>query len=100
MSAEWPIDAHFGMPLDPYFRGLVNIPLFLYNKRMSECKTAKNKAKCNCTYEPCGRKGVCCDCLAYHWRNRELPACLFPDAVERTWDRSLRRFIEIYKDTV
>ena len=65
---------------------------------MSECKTAKNKARCNCTYEPCSRKGVCCDCLAYHWRNGELPACLFPDAVERTYDRSLRRFIEIYRD--
>ena len=79
---------------------------FLYNKedsaptgdRMSECKIAKNTARCNCTYEPCGRKGICCDCLAYHWRNRELPACLFPDAAEKTWDRSLRRFIEIYKD--
>ena len=71
----------------------------LYKRaRMSECKTAKNKARCNCSYEPCSRKGVCCDCLAFHWRNRELPACLFPDDVERTWDRSLRRFIEIYKD--
>jgi len=65
---------------------------------MSECKSAKNKGRCNCTYEPCGRKGVCCDCLAFHWRNRELPACLFPDSVERTYDRSLRRFIEIHKD--
>ncbi|HOW86080.1 MAG TPA: DUF6485 family protein [Candidatus Aminicenantes bacterium] len=65
---------------------------------MSECKSAKNAARCSCTYEPCGRKGVCCDCLAYHWRNRELPACLFPGDVERTFDRSLRRFVEIYKD--
>jgi hypothetical protein len=29
---------------------------------------------------------------------KELPACLFPDEVEKTFDRSLRRFIEIYKD--
>jgi len=65
---------------------------------MSECKSAKNRSRCNCTYEPCSRKGVCCDCLAYHWRNRELPACLFPNSDERTYDRSLRRFIEIYKD--
>lgn len=28
----------------------------------------------------------------------ELPACLFPDDVEKTYDRSLRRFIVIYKD--
>jgi hypothetical protein len=67
-------------------------------RRMSECKSAKNKARCNCSYEPCSRKGVCCDCLAYHWRNRELPACLFPDSVEKTYDRSLRRFIDLYKD--
>jgi hypothetical protein len=24
----------------------------------------------------------------------QLPACLFPDDVERTYDRSLRKFIE------
>jgi hypothetical protein len=65
---------------------------------MSECKSAKNRARCNCSYEPCSRKGVCCDCLAYHWRNQELPACLFPDSVEKTYDRSLRRFIDLYKD--
>jgi hypothetical protein len=29
---------------------------------------------------------------------QELPACLFPDQVERTYDRSLRRFISIYRD--
>ena len=81
-------------PGNPIFLGRPNP----YNRGMSECKSAKNKSRCNCSYEPCSRKGVCCDCLAYHWRNRELPACLFPDSVERTYDRSLRRFIEIYKD--
>jgi hypothetical protein len=30
----------------------------------------------------------------------ELPACLFPDDVERTYDRSIRRFIETYKDRI
>jgi hypothetical protein len=29
---------------------------------------------------------------------KELPACLFPDNVERTYDRSLRRFIGVHKD--
>ncbi|MGB7297543.1 MAG: DUF6485 family protein [Candidatus Aminicenantales bacterium] len=65
---------------------------------MDECRQDKNLARCNCTYEPCSRKGLCCECLAYHWSLRELPACLFPDSVERTYDRSLRRFISIYKD--
>lgn len=65
---------------------------------MDECRKDENLARCNCTYEPCRRKGVCCECLAYHWSMQELPACLFPDSVERTYDRSLRRFISIYKD--
>jgi hypothetical protein len=29
---------------------------------------------------------------------RELPACFFPDSVERTYDRSLRRFMAVMKD--
>lgn len=61
-----------------------------------ECNVQKNKKKCNCTYEPCPRKGVCCDCIAYHLRMNELPACCFPDDVERTWDRSFAKFVEIH----
>jgi len=62
-----------------------------------ECNVAKNAARCNCSYEPCSRKGICCECLAYHWPQRELPACFFPDSVEQTYDRSLARFIQAYK---
>lgn len=65
---------------------------------MTECKSRQNLSGCNCTWEPCSRKGLCCECLAYHWSQRELPACLFPDTVERTYDRSLRKFIETWKD--
>jgi hypothetical protein len=54
-----------------------------------------NLAKCNCTYEPCSRKGKCCECIAYHKKLDELPACFFPNDVERTYDRSIRRFISI-----
>ncbi|MFN8256676.1 MAG: DUF6485 family protein [Bacteroidales bacterium] len=57
-----------------------------------ECKKEKNRVNCNCTYEPCSRKGLCCDCLQYHLRMRELPACCFPDNVERTYDRSFEKF--------
>ncbi len=52
-----------------------------------------NLERCNCTYEPCPRKGLCCECLSYHLRMRELPACCFTDDVERTFDRSFARFI-------
>ena len=54
----------------------------------------KNMKNCNCTYEPCSRKGICCECIAYHRRMGELPACYFSDDVERTWDRSIRKFVQ------
>jgi hypothetical protein len=52
----------------------------------------KNLANCNCTYEPCSKKGKCCECIVYHRRSGELPACFFSDDVERTYDRSFARF--------
>jgi len=64
---------------------------------MKECRSKQNLANCNCTYEPCSRKGVCCECLAYHWGMKEMPACFFPDEVERTYDRSLRKFISLHQ---
>ena len=65
---------------------------------MKECRADRNLKRCSCSYEPCSRKGLCCECLEYHWSMKELPACLFPDNVERTYDRSLRRFISVHKD--
>lgn len=61
-----------------------------------ECQLETNKAKCTCTYEPCERKGKCCDCLSYHWQQKQLPGCLFPPEIERTYDRSLKKFAETY----
>ncbi|RLE11889.1 hypothetical protein DRJ04_07205 [Candidatus Aerophobetes bacterium] len=64
---------------------------------MTECPNLKeNLKRCNCTYEPCSRKGRCCECLRYHWQAGELPACFFPAEVEKTYDRSLRRFIQLH----
>ena len=64
---------------------------------MTECKVEENKIKCNCTY-PCGKKGMCCECIRYHLDRKELPACCFPDDVEKTYDRSFEKFIEVYKN--
>ncbi|MCK4387704.1 MAG: hypothetical protein KAW00_02930 [Dehalococcoidia bacterium] len=61
-----------------------------------ECQIEVNKSKCPCTYEPCSRKGKCCECIRYHWEHGELPGCLFPPEVERTYDRSLSKFISVY----
>ncbi len=62
---------------------------------MIECKKEENRDRCNCTYEPCSRKGTCCDCLQYHLRMRELPACCFDSDVERTYDRSFEHFARL-----
>jgi hypothetical protein len=60
-----------------------------------DCKQDTNLKRCNCTYNPCSRKGTCCDCLQYHLRMRELPACVFPAAAERTFDRSFDHFARL-----
>ena len=57
-----------------------------------DCKKDHNRSTCNCTYNPCPRKGICCECLSYHIANRELPACFFPAAAERSYDRSFEHF--------
>ena len=57
----------------------------------------KNMDFCNCSYAGCSRKGNCCECLQYHLGMQQLPACAFPDDVEKTYDRSFKRFAQIYK---
>jgi hypothetical protein len=64
---------------------------------MRACNQEQNKATCTCTYEPCPRKGICCECIAYHRENGEMPGCLFPPEVERSYDRSIARFVACYK---
>ena len=63
---------------------------------MAECKQEQNVSKCSCTY-PCSKKGMCCDCLSSHWRQGELPGCLFPKDVEKTYDRSVENFVRTYQ---
>lgn len=63
-----------------------------------ECKKEYNlNQRCTCSYPTCSRKGVCCDCIAYHRTHGELPACYFPPEAERTYDRSIEYFIQVYK---
>jgi hypothetical protein len=61
-----------------------------------ECKKAINQKSCNCSY-PCPRKGICCECIQHHRLNDELTACFFPDDAEKTYDRSIEKFIECYQ---
>ena len=62
-----------------------------------DCRREKNTTVCTCTYEPCSRKGICCECIAYHRQNGEVPGCLFPPEVEKTYDRSAARFAACFK---
>lgn len=63
-----------------------------------ECKKDTNLARCNCSWPSCSRKGVCCDCMAYHLKSRELPACAFPADAERTYDRTFEHFARLVRE--
>ena len=56
-----------------------------------ECKKEKNLDICTCTAS-CPTKGICCDCLAKHLKNKQLPGCCFPAEAEKTYDRSFEAF--------
>ena len=58
-----------------------------------QCTTEKNNARCTCTYPGCPRHGICCECLHYHLKKRQLPACAFSEEVEKTYDRSFDAFV-------
>lgn len=65
---------------------------------MKQCPNQKqNLANCNCSYDSCARKGFCCECLLYHRKNNQLPACFFPPDVEKTYDRSIDNFLRMRK---
>jgi len=56
-----------------------------------------NLEMCNCSYPGCEKKGRCCECLHYHRRMGQLPGCFFPNNVEKTYDRSIERFVALQK---
>ena len=59
------------------------------------CENEKqNLENCNCSYPGCPRKGKCCECIAYHRRMGELPACYFTAEQEKTYDRSIDYFVK------
>lgn len=60
-----------------------------------ECKQPANLRICNCSYEPCHRKGLCCECIAFHLHSHELPACCFPAEAEASYDRSFEHFAKL-----
>ncbi len=63
-----------------------------------ECKQILNLNRCNCSYDPCTRKGICCDCVAHHLKSRQLPACFFPTDAEKTFNRSFEHFAKLVSE--
>ena len=41
-----------------------------------ECDKDQNMRDCACESDTCERKGICCECIAYHRGKDQLPACL------------------------
>ena len=62
-----------------------------------ECNQEKNLKKCNCTYDSCSKKGICCECISYHLKMRQLPGCSFPAAAEASFDRSFDHFSRLVR---
>jgi len=58
----------------------------------------RNLEYCNCTWTSCSKRGMCCECVQSHRLRGELPACFFTDEVERTYDRSIERFIRMHTE--
>jgi len=64
---------------------------------MADCpRTDENLEMCNCSYPGCPKKGRCCECLHSHRTRGQLPACFFPNDVEKTYDRSGERFVALH----
>ncbi len=66
---------------------------------MKTCINKKENLKdCPCTYEPCARKGLCCECIKYHLAQNELPACCFSKEAEKTYNRSFDKFVSEWQN--
>ena len=63
---------------------------------MRSCDQEQNLLDCTCTYTSCSKRGICCECIQYHRSKGEVPGCLFPKEVEKTYDRSIERFVKAY----
>jgi hypothetical protein len=55
-----------------------------------------NLKDCGCTYTTCERRGKCCECIRHHVERNEFPGCLFPPEIERTYDRSIEKFVSTH----
>lgn len=69
---------------------MTNMPMECPNRE-------RNLEDCGCSYPGCSRKGMCCECIRHHREAGEIPGCLFPRDAEKTFDRSLEKFLASQK---
>ncbi len=62
-----------------------------------DCHLEKNLEDCTCSYDSCPRRGKCCECVSYHRKSGQLPGCFFPPEAERSYDRSIKKFVSCFK---
>ncbi|MGI6664927.1 MAG: hypothetical protein ACOX3W_05920 [Christensenellaceae bacterium] len=43
---------------------------------MEEKRVCKNTHPCTCPNENCSRHGTCCDCVAHHMAQGNIPMCV------------------------
>jgi len=48
---------------------------------------------CPCTYS-CQHHAKCCECIAFHVKGGEFPACFFSKEGEKAYDRSLSALLK------
>lgn len=70
----------------------------LFMGGLVECHKEENVKNCNCSYQYCNKTGLCCQCILYHRKNRELPACFFDNSSEKTYNRSYEFFADLVKN--
>ncbi len=59
-----------------------------------ECRRKENLEMCTCSYPGCEKKGLCCECVAYHREQGAIPGCFFSAESEKTFDRSIAKFMD------
>jgi len=57
----------------------------------------KKNQHCTCTYISCERHGMCCKCITYHRSKNQMVGCYFTPEAEKSWDRSMGRFLAQFK---
>ncbi|HOK79482.1 MAG TPA: DUF6485 family protein [bacterium] len=65
-----------------------------------KCNRDTNLKHCTCTYVSCSKRGMCCECVAYHRDSGEIPGCFFPPEAEKSYDRSIKNFINVWNKKV